>query len=221
MYICMEKIIIEEKSFDASVIKESINHFMEEYNMAETVVRKVFEKFDNSSVENILIRTIVLNNRYSAGLNDFRSDKKNIAVDVETMAENIYSFWKQGRLNCIIDLTSISDLIDDLSKIEDKNKPISFLSKYLHWNYFIENEEIEIPIYDRYTKGMIYKIGKNSDFKDSEITQDKLRNYRFFYEKYFVIKNYIEENMQLKELSVKEFDMFLWYYGKKNKVYID
>lgn len=104
--------------------------------MDETVVRTVFKEFDNSYVESILIKTIVLNNRYSAGLNDFQSDKKNIAVDVKTMAEKIYSFAKRGRLYEYKNLEDIYGLIDELSNINDNNSPTSFLSKYLHWNYY-------------------------------------------------------------------------------------
>lgn len=218
----MDKIVIEEKSFDKSIITDSIEHFKKEYEMDETVVRTVFKEFDNSSVENILIKTIVLNNRYSAGLNDFQSDKKNIAVDVKTMAEKIYSFAKQGRLDEYKNLEDIYDLIDELSDINDKNRPTSFLSKYLHWNYYIKNEKTEIPIFDRYTKGMIYRICKQSDLSCcKDITQEKIRDYRFFCKTYFVVKKYVEDKLLFENLSVKEFDMFLWYYGKKNKVYLD
>ena len=66
----------------------------------ERVVSSVFDKFDNTSIENIMIKSIVLNDRYSAGLNSFKSSKKNISMDVESVSEVLKEYYE---LNLIYD----------------------------------------------------------------------------------------------------------------------
>ena len=214
----MGKIVLEEeKSIDRGVIEDSIKKFKDEYKLDEVAVEKVFKLFDNSSEENIFIRTVILNDRYSAGLNRFKSNKEHIAIDVGNMAKRLYAFSE--RLDTVKDSNDLYTLIKDISEIKDKNRPVSFLSKYLHWNYYVKDNNIRIPIFDKYTRGMILKLSEKLD--DENVVKKDLSDYEKFCKRYFRIMDCIMKKYSLTEFNVKKFDMFLWYYGKNNGIYLE
>lgn len=212
-------IIAKDKWINKKDINDSVQSFEDNYAMDECVVRLAFETFDNSSVDNILAKTIILNDRYSTRLNKFKCNKENIAIDVITMSEYIYEKTRNGELDYYKNLDKVIGLIEELSNVGNKKKPISFLSKFFHWNFYVKNSSTRIPMYDGYTRGMIYKLSKHNYVVDN-ITQNKLKEYRYYCEVYNMIKQKVLEDAGLEHFTVKQFDMFLWWYGKKNGIYI-
>ena len=196
------------------LIRKYIKEFNDDKENAadEKAVQKVFETFDNSSFENVLIKTVLLNNRYSAGLCERPSKIAGISIDVYNMSYIISEHFKE-----CYDINDVIKAIDNICSIvkkKNKNKPYSFLSKYYFWTCY-SNGIIEIPIYDRYVRGMIYYLGQKCDYLDS-FKQNDINSYMDFYKRYIQTLKKINEQLN-SSFTVREFDKYLWQYAKDLK----
>ena len=209
---------------------ELINHFIEEFDnnpqniIDERAVRSIFETYNDRSLQSVYIKTILLNNRYSAGLNDHQSSKKRarkIAIDVLTMASIIHNQYE--------DCSNIHDVIDSIERINrivsmNYYSANSFISKYYYWAYS-QNEDISVPIYDGYVKGMTYYLGQKLDYlnnpQNESVTQFRtsMASYSNYHTRYMDTLRQICEQLGV-QFTVRQFDKYLWTYGKSlNKEY--
>ena len=113
--------------------RELIQEYIDKYNNTEAIqidekaVESVFRTFNVNSIECNLVKSIVLNNRYSTGLNNRPTDIKDIAIDVYTISVIIqqnYSICKSAE-----EVVKYIETISSLVAKKSKKRPYSFLSK--------------------------------------------------------------------------------------------
>ncbi len=187
----------------------------EKYN--EDNVRLAFSHFDNSCIENVFAKVVVLNNLYSAGLYNKQVENQKDKVDVRTMSEYLYvhrAFFDSERTDDVI-VSWIENTLHEFG-IRYNYKPFSFITKYCAWSFPKQN----IPIVDSYTKAMLYYINELHPYFGRKFYRYEINNekdgvdvkYSFFCE---VFAKFKEE--YANEFSYKEIDKYLWYYGKHGK----
>lgn len=219
--------LFDNNGIKSEKIKDSINAFKNENEAYEAAVNAVFNNCpDNSDLSQVLVKVIVLNNRYSAGLTDWIPSKNN--VDVLNMAKHINDI-NHAIDECIdkdkaIETIGIVSRLDAVYTTKDDdgnavdsvlrqyNAP-SFASKYCIWTW-IDRETIDLPILDSYVAGMLYYINKAKPFTGS-FGQEKIKkDYGFFYKVY---TDFVNAFLPNTTLSNKQIDEFLWQYAKSNK----
>lgn len=195
------------------IIDDYIRRFDEDSEIRADVdaVKKVFQTFDNSSLENILIKTIILNNRYSAGLCDRPSDKKGIAIDVYSMSVLLKKEYHDP--TSVDQFLAGMDILCSISEARGKNKPISFLSKYYHWSCAVKDNPVDLPMYDKYARGMLYYLCKKCSYLES-FTQEEILDYTSFFNMYLAVLGQINNHLGT-DYSVSDFDKYLWKYAKE------
>ena len=197
------------------LFEELVEQFDNEQLYKEAVVRNVFNTFDNSSIENVLTKIIILNNIYSAGLTTnmlgkeksemYNAKGKALPVDVTTMAKHIYNTFKG--ITGINDDSNVIALVDKIRNVGDNYQDAySFATKYCSWTF---GEIINVPIVDSYVKGLLYRLNKKNPFTDS-FTQNDLN----FYHEYCRIYKAFVEKAGLSNESYKNIDKYLWQYAK-------
>ena len=158
----------------------------------------------------ILIKVVLLNHIYSAGLNsnpplEENKDKKR-HVDVYEMAKRLStiaadintSFHDESEP--YVAVNKIIDLFSD----ECYYKPYSFATKYCNFH-----NPKKYPIADSFSKGVLY------NYFERKHKQALFNDYGEFCKIYKRFKcSFIES------FSVKEIDKFLWMFGKENKMKI-
>lgn len=212
----IEKIMsnIECPTAKNGIVDSCIKQFNKEQEKNESVVSSVFDIFDNSSIENILIKVIVLNNRYSAGLTDnkiseskrieYELEDKSIPVDVLTMAEHI--FENKAVFDSVSKNEDIIKLVKVLRSVDDNYQDAySFATKYCSWTF----ENNIVPIVDSYVKGLLYRLNNKFGFCEP-FTQAKMNDYDEYYKIY---ESFIKE-YNLYNYSYKDIDKYLWQYAK-------
>jgi len=217
----MGNAIVIEEVISKDFIDKTIGSFKEKMDVDEKVVQKVFDTFDNNSIESIMIKTIVLNNRYSAGLYDRVSEVEDVPIDVLSISKLLKEYFSFIEpYPCAEEPKVIMHrLLEKYSNMyEKKCSPVSFLSKYIHWDYFTNGVKYDVPIYDGFSKGMVYRIW-NGTQNGNKISQDSLKDYASFYDHFIFLKDWINEKMDTS-YSVKQLDMFFWMFGKENGIYI-
>lgn len=184
--------------------------FLQDESVSEKTVRLAFDNFGFDTVEEILTKVIILNNRYNAGLNDYPSEKENTAVDVVSMAE--YLFNNRGSFLGIQNVDGVILWIENCSRyFEKKTKPVSFLSKFCAFSF----PEINVPIYDRYARGYLYYLNSVFPFFGRPFSQNELLSYGFFCEVFSAFADKYGNGMNYKRL-----DEFIWCYAKKKGIMI-
>lgn len=209
---------VEFPTKENGIFETCVNQFEKEQSTNEEAVRIVFSSFDNSSIENILIKVIILNNRYSAGLTDnqiseskrieYESKDKAIPVDVTTMAEHIFN--NRNLFDSISKKEDIIELVEKLRKVDDKHQDAySFATKYCSRTF----KEYDIPIVDSYVKGLLYRLNKKKPFT-YDFTQKDLNTYQEYCRIYNdFVKDFVEKTGLSKE-NYKNIDKYLWQYAK-------
>ena len=188
--------IKDKKIPNDDLINQFIKEFKDKESQNEKVVQLAFDTYDNSTLEGILIKVILLNQIYSAGLADnqlsdekrkeFDIKDKKYTVDVRTMAEHIKGLAEEFE-KCKTD----EDIIGLVGKVRAINKykdSYSFATKYVAWSF--SKSELNAPIVDSYVKAVL------EDYKQF------CKVFNAFKDKYGQRK------------SSKEMDMFLWAYAK-------
>ena len=199
---------------------EMFNNLVEQFNKeqyhSEAAVSLVFEKFSNLEVEDILVKCIVLNNRYSAGLNDnviseSKRKEKNesgekITVDVITMAEHIYK--NRELFDRVQDINDVINLVEVIRYVGDEYKDAySFATKYCSWSLI--NTEINIPIVDSKVKEVLYRLNEKKNYREL-FTQDSMKDYDTYVRIYADFVKYCG----FGGMKYKDIDKCLWQYAK-------
>lgn len=198
------------------IFKEYVSKFETEEGEKEKVVECVFSKHRELTQENILIKTIVLNNIYNTKLNnnkmsdekkeDYKNKKKVIPVDVYTMSEHLYKVLSEDfKVNDKKVLVSLVNKIKNVGK--DYSKPNSFATKFCSWSY--KDDYPKIAIVDSKVKGMLYRYNLKYKYMD-KFKREELDDYSMFLEVY---ESFLKCTNLEKE-DYKKVDEFLWEYAK-------
>lgn len=189
-----------------------IEKFDEDQRLNERTVETAFFSLDNNSLENIIIKVIVLNNRYSAGLNDNKPSEKTlervktINPNVIQVAKKIADFEMRGRFDSCKDISDVAKLINDFQSFpKPYSQPYSFITKYCSFR----RPDIDIPIVDNYVRALLIVMNEKGGYYGEKITNSLLADYNEFLK---VINVFSEE--YAKGYSFKEIDKYLWQYGK-------
>ncbi len=207
--------IKDKKIPNDDLINQFIKEFKDKESQNEKVVQLAFDTYDNSTLEGILIKVILLNQIYSAGLADnqlsdekrkeFDIKDKKYTVDVRTMAEHIKGLAEEFE-KCKTD----EDIIGLVGKVRAINKykdSYSFATKYVAWSF--SKSELNAPIVDSYVKAVLYWFNVAYSFCDFDFTKTSLEDYKQFCKVFNAFKDKYGQRK-----SSKEMDMFLWAYAK-------
>lgn len=215
-----EGLRILQNNLNRDVVLEYIKEFnklnkkQSESEKALEIVFEQYRKAANSS--EVLIKVILLNHIYSAGLNDNlpleENPKKKRIVDVYTMSNQLASV--SNELDRLFYNDSMpSEAIEKILAMFDTkkyNRPFSFATKYCHWH----NPE-KYPISDSFSRGVLYHFNKLK-YKDKYKQNDYL-DYSIFCKIY---SDFSQEEC-IKGLSIKEIDKFLWKFGKDYNIKVE
>lgn len=196
--------------FTENLMSTYRREFDDKYGVREKALEEVFLKYRDTHIESeILIKVILLNHIYSAGLNSNppleENKNKKRQVDVDEMAKRLSTI--SDELNVLfhdeskphVAVNKILDLFSD----ECYFKPYSFATKYCNFH----NPD-KYPIADSFSKGVLYY------YFEKKYKQKQFNNYKDFCEIYGIFKKCV----CVKELSVKEIDKSLWMFGKKRGI---
>ena len=211
------------------LIESYIKRFKENEQLDEAVVREVFSTFKNDSLEHTMIKVVVLNSRYSAGLNDNISDKEFdkrgslIAMDVINMSAFI-SHEQSIVRHTVNEAIELANTLGEKTQIEvnsrqlNRKKSYSFASKYVFWeNYIDSNEKLQIPIYDSRNITMLYKISKSKNYGINTKAPRNYATYKDYADCFLKITQEINKKLKTN-FSTRDFDMFFWQYAKEHNI---
>ena len=211
--IAVKKIEIPSKQN----IDKYIEIFDKEQKRSENAVNAAFSSLDNSLVENIMVKVIVLNSRYSTRLSNNEPTREKIEEKIASngsmmpnvvkVSEVISGFESDGRFDYCKDITDVAKLIKDFLNSFDKpySKPYSFITKYCSFRL----PDIDIPIVDNYVRALLIVINEKDGFYKGKISNTLLGDYDEFLK---VINTFSEE--YAKGYSAKDVDKYIWQYGK-------
>ena len=160
----------------------------------ETVLKKLFTETHpkNNSIDDIILKVAALNTVYNTYI-----------YSVYPVAQHILSLKIDERLSAG-DETLVNELMRVLYTDGGKIEHYSFATKYCSFH----NPDA-FPIYDSYV-GKILQYYRNqegfSDFKNSD-----LKNYPHFKR----ILSDFRQHFGLEKYTTKEFDQYLWQFGKE------
>ncbi|MCR5736841.1 MAG: hypothetical protein K6G64_04235 [Eubacterium sp.] len=205
------------------IVNECIKEFDENNSEVESSIRKLFDEFDDSSFEKILVKVIVLNNRYSTGLNDNQLEEgkkdeldkkgKKYPVDVITMAKHILGLSEE--IAKVKNPENVINLVNKMSDLgEQYKKAYSFATKYCAWTLKKMDNPMNIPIVDSFVKGFLYYLNEKEEaglYYKGGFAQKNLNDYDKFCKIY---KSFIEKYDFLSDKTYKEIDKYIWQYSK-------
>lgn len=164
----------------------------EKFVSQENALNLLFlEEFpNNTKIEEILIKSSVLNNFYSTNI-----------FSIFDMAKHILSLDIDNRLK-----KGDYTLVSEIANIEIKNKKIEFYS--FATKYCSHHNQTDFPIYDSFVKGALMyfkKVDKFDNFKGSDLKDYKTyKNILLKFAEFYGITSY----------CLKDLDMYLWQLGK-------
>jgi hypothetical protein len=175
----------------------------ERFVLGERVVKNVFDQYPgNTSLDNIMIKTCVLNTIYSTRIN---------AIDA--VARRILSLKIDNRI-----ISTDKTLVNEIARVQVNEKShrnfYSFASKYCHFH------NSAYPIYDSFVEDMLvhYQIkspflilGQEMKSKIKTHIRKHLEDYNRFSE---AIESF-KRRYGLQTCSAEEIDHFLWGYGRE------
>ena len=197
-------------------IGELIEKFDRDQRRNEAVVKAAFSSLGNELVEDIMVKVIVLNSRYSTRLSDNEpakqtvekalSDNRCFMPGVLKVAQKIAEFERHGRFDSCKDISDVAKLIIDFQSFpKPYSQPYSFITKYCSFRL----PDIDIPIVDNYVRALLIVMNDKDGYYGEIITNSLLADYNEFLK---VINVFSEEFA--KGYSFKEIDKYLWQYGK-------
>jgi hypothetical protein len=184
------------------VVKKECDAFNSENSFGEDALAKLWAEFPlNVDPAHVLLKTVVLNDRYSAGVR---------WVDVEPLAVhiagiNIDPLLKEASTRAL-------DLITDCPNLQEYS---SFASKFCSWH-----NPTAYPISDRYIKECLWAYKKqipqspkkqNPNGPFAKFKRDDLE----YYEKLVAMVTAFRNHYELTSFNFKELDKFLWRLGKR------
>ena len=166
---------------------------LEDYSTQEKAINIVFKQYSkNDKIENILIKSSILNDFYSTNI-----------FKIYPVAKRILSLKIDERLKA-----GDPTLVDEIAANKIGGKKLylySFASKYCS-----HHNQLEFPIYDSYVeKVLLYFKGVDQffDFKKEDLRiYPKFKNILIEFRKYYKLDKY----------DLKQLDKFLWQFGKKH-----
>lgn len=201
--------------------------FKKDNASSEDAVELAFSTYQNDNdLAGVLIKVIVLNERYSTRLTDNKLDDdklkdNNNSVDVITMAEHIRSI--QSDIAEYVDKEEKKRLINAYKKVGQKYKQqYSFATKYCCWNY----KSMGFYIVDNYVIWLLYSYGRKLGIEKTDelrkrerkyYTYKDLEDYERFCELYDIFFEKLGEVNTYKFKDNREKDMFLWQLAKSLK----
>jgi len=184
----------------AQLVRVYLNKWetLENYIKQEDAVVKLFRELcpDNKKIEDILLKTTVLNTFYSTNV-----------FNISALAQHIYDLnidhrLKQGDLSLVADISIGHGIMYKNSGRE--RRFYSFATKYCSHHC----PQI-YPIYDSFVEDMLIYLRDTDEFHG--FTREQLRDFRIFRNVIVAMQNYYE----LEEFSFKEIDKYLWQCGKE------
>ena len=165
---------------------------LEDYSTQEKAINLVFNQYNkNDKIENILIKSSILNDFYSTNI-----------FKIYPVAKRILSLNIDERLKA-----GDPTLVDEIAANNIGGKKLylySFASKYCS-----HHNQLEFPIYDSYVeKVLLYFKGVDQFF---EFKKEDLREYSKFKNILIEFRRYYK----LDKYNLKQLDKFLWQFGKK------
>ena len=169
------------------------------YDYQEKALNKLFFELcpDNKSIENILLKTVALNDFYSTNI-----------YNIFAVAEHIESLNHIENKSSIDERLNIGDmsLVDDIKKVKIKDKEINFYS--FASKYCSHHKPVYYPIYDRYVDAVLRYFrdrDKFYNFQSKDLKEYcKFKNVVFEFIKFYNLNNY----------SFKQIDKYIWQLGK-------
>ena len=188
------KIILDTPT--QNLVKKYIEKYNsnEDYLLVDRTITKLISHFrENKIIEDILIKTSVINNLYRTNI-----------YSVNFVAEHIHS---------IADIDSLLKegdkfAVDKIAKtiINDKTRNFySFATKYCHFH-----EPEKYPIFDSFVELVL--VTYRDQYKFYNFKNKDLREYG----KFCAILTKFIESFNLENFKLKEIDKFLWMYGKES-----
>lgn len=181
------------------IVKEYVNKFDDGVEGINKNIIDGFVSHYGTSYDGILAVSALINTLYSTH------------IDASDFAALTYGIFKIRELKIRLnagDIALVSEIAGLLKTDDEKKKEyISFASKFCAFH-----NESKFPIYDRISREMLAKINKEYHFTD-KFNKDKIP-----YEKYVKIYDLFIEEFNLKELTYREVDKYLWLSGKEIKV---
>ncbi len=180
--------------------KEDISNYPDH----ERIIQSLVSKYpDQNNYDEVLLKVVMINTLYSAGLNTIKSTD---TISVNDMAKHIVEMDEKENL---------SELIKSPEKDSNQNRAVhliaqkegfkdaySFASKYCNWHNMDG-----FAVMDTYSKGVMYYLNKSTE------TYESISKYDRFSKITIDFRDSICSGISLKEL-----DMFLWLYGKTHNL---
>ncbi len=221
-----EKFATLSKDDQKKLIENTIKHFNENEEIKEESLKKLFNTFkSNTDKVDVYLKVVALNKMYNAGLTDnemtnkvkqeYTKGKKKKPVNTKLMEEHIVN------KNNLFNSNEFSEIIKYIKDFGDEYKSVcSFASKYVFWTFYVDDNNVEIPIYDSKARTLLYYI-----FKFNETNKNKYSNYFSYDDKitqnyFYDYTNYCRaykkfiEVFGFQNMTYKEADKFLWQYAK-------
>jgi hypothetical protein len=188
------------------IIENSILCFNQKERHKEAALLEAFKRY--SSYEEILVHCFLLNALYHTRVDD--SNLNSIAkriYDSPTILE-IIECCGEGK----------SETVRVVKKVANfgSKEFVSFASKYCNWICYANRPNIEksYPIIDRYSRGMVWEIYTTILGKD--LSKTAIHEYDCFVEAFEIV--YEKYGV---DFTYKEFDKYLWWYGRDRGIFID
>jgi hypothetical protein len=180
------------------------------FGYKENTIMKVLNDYPEHDIfENVLIKILLINSFYNAGLNTTVSTSTISLVDMANHIVHLERAEEESLTNLINDGNYRAvNLIGGLQKY---NNAYCFASKYCSFH----NME-KYPIMDSNARGFVYYFLKELNGRDlfNQYTQKDL----YEYEKYADVVTFIKEDVLRDKVSYKQLDVFMWAFGKANKL---
>lgn len=168
----------------------------ERYKKADDAIRNLFTAFpNNKSLEDILLKTSVVNDFYSTNiLGTFKIAKHIQSLDIDSRIKN-------GDSQIVSEITYGHNIIS--KKSSKQLNFYSFATKYCNWH----NHQ-DYPIYDSFVKKILMAYKRKDKF--SEFIESDMKDFVKFKKIISDFKTFYK----IDQSNLKIVDKFLWLYGK-------
>lgn len=174
------------------LVKKACEEFEDTYKVIEGALKEVFVQFpQNTNPSHVLVKVVVLNRLYSAGV-----------LAVERVADHIYKNGEEIDRALAAGSPSVVDQIRRVAIGERDFNFFSFASKYCSWH-----RPDVYPIYDSRVDRYLWSMQRQFRFSDFFNQHADLWE---SYSRFFKIMTDFQRCFQLESFTFKQIDMFLW-----------
>lgn len=179
------------------VICSTIFDSNERFSLADSVIRVAIERLnDNSSIQNVLPKVILINSFYNTQIFDTEKIAKHV-LECEIDRQLV-----SGDLSLINSIRCGHDI--RVKKTGKERDLYSFATKYVALH-----EPTKFPLYDNLVPRLLSKFNRQLKFCP-QFKQADLRNYKEYVSVIDAVLNYTN----LKTFKYKRLDQGLWVYAK-------